>query len=123
MPVTYKENIATKTIELVVNGKVTQQDWDDVAPKFEKFLDAQGTIRLIEIIESLKGFDPILIWEGIKMDIKAIPRISHCAIVSDIGWISPISKAAGAFMPMQLRTFEMAQVDAARAWIAAPDGA
>lgn len=121
MPVTYKEDAAAKTIELVVNGKVTQEDWDNVAPKFSKFLDDHGTIRLIEVIESLKGFDPILIWEGIKFDIKAIPRISHCAIVSDIGWISPISRAAGALMPMQLRTFDLAQVDAARSWIANPE--
>ena len=61
MPVTYKEDAAAKTIELVVNGKVTQEDWDKVAPKFSKFLDDHGTIRLIEVIESLKGFDPILI--------------------------------------------------------------
>jgi len=123
MPVVYKEDAVSKTIELVVNGKVTQQDWEDVVPKFEKFLDQHGTIRLIEIIESLKGFDPVLIWEGIKLDIKVIPKISHCAVVSDIGWISPVSKAAGMFMPTKMRTFDLAQVDDARAWIASPETA
>lgn len=120
MPVTYKESDDTKTVELVVSGKVTQTDWDAVAPRFEKFVEKSGTIRLVEIIESFKGFDPILLWEGIKLDFKVIPHISHCAVVSDISWISPISKAAGAVMPMQLRTFPLAKADEARAWIADP---
>ncbi len=120
MPVTYNASDETKTVELTVSGKVTQSDWDAVAPQFEKFVEKNGTIRLVEIIESFKGFDPSLLWEGIKLDFKVIPHISHCAVVSDISWISPISKAAGAVMSMQLRTFPLAQVDDARAWIANP---
>lgn len=120
MPVTYKQSDDTKIVELTVSGKVTQNDWDTVAPRFEKFVEQNGTIRLIEIIESFKGFDPALLWEGIKLDFKVIPHISHCAVVSDISWISPISKAASALMPMQLRTFPLAKADEARAWIANP---
>lgn len=121
MPVSYSEDPATRSIELTVSGKVTQEDWDRVVPRFETFMEAHGTIRLIEIVESLDGFDPGLIWQGIQFDMKAIPRISHCAVVTDIGWMSPIVKAAGAVMAMQLRTFPLAEANAARDWIREAD--
>ena len=121
MPVTYSEDPATRSIELGVSGRVTQEDWDRVVPRFEAFMEAHGTIRLIEIVESLEGFDRGLIWQGIRFDMKAIPRISHCAVVTDFGWMSPIVKAAGAVMPMQLRTFPLAEVEAARVWLREAD--
>lgn len=121
MPVDYEDFPDTKTIELNVSGRVTQADWDTVAPRFEAFMTAHGTIRLIEVIESLDGFDPGLIWQGIKFDMKAIPRISHCAVVTDIGWMSPIVRAAGAVMPMRLRTFPLSEAGAARAWLREAD--
>jgi len=56
-----------------------------------------------------------------KFDMKNIRHISHCAVVSDVGWFSPMSKAAGAFMSTKLRTFNMDEIDAARAWLKDPD--
>ena len=85
MPVTYSEDPDTGTVVLTVNGRVTQDDWDRIVPQFEAFMNAHGTIRLVEVIENLKGFDPSLLWDGIRFDIKAIPHISHCAIATDIG--------------------------------------
>lgn len=121
MAVLYSENPATKTIEVTVNGTLTQQDFDEILPRFEAFMAAHEKIRLIEVVEDLKGADPMLMWQGMKFDFKAIPHISHCAVVSDIPWMSPMAKAAGAFMPMKVRTFDMAQLDEARAWIATAD--
>ncbi len=121
MPVTYAEDPDTRTVVLTVNGRVTQADWDEITPQFETFMNAHGTIRLVEIIESLKGFDPGLLWDGIRFDIKAIPHISHCAIATDIGWMSPIVRAAGAAMSMQLRIFPLAEAEAAKEWAVTAD--
>ncbi len=116
MPVSYAEDAETRTVLLTVDGRVTQDDWDRIVPRFEAFMNAHGTIRLVEIIESLKGFDPVLLWDGVRFDMKAIPHISHCAIATDIGWMSPIVKAAGKVMSMQMRVFPLAESDAAREW-------
>lgn len=48
-------------------------------------------------------------------------RWTSCAVVSDIGWISPISKAAGAFMSTKLRTFILNDLNKAREWLNNPD--
>ena len=108
-----------KLAELRVDGRVTRADFDRIAPEFEAFVEECGKIRLLEVIESLSGFDPSMVWEGLKLDLKVIPHISHCAVVSDIGWLSPLSKAAGALISTRLRTFSLSDEETARAWLAA----
>ncbi|MEM8956794.1 MAG: STAS/SEC14 domain-containing protein [Pseudomonadota bacterium] len=121
MPTTLKTDAATATATIEVDGRVTKEDFDRLVPEFEAFIDALGTVRLIEIIHNLEGFDAGVVWKGFKLDMKVIPHISHCAVVGDIGWMSPVAKAAGAVISTKLRTFSMDELDAAKAWIADPD--
>lgn len=106
-----------KLAELRVDGAVTREDFDRIAPDFEAFVEACGTIRLLEVIERMGKIDMSMVWDGMKLDLRVIPHISHCAVVSDIGWLSPVSKAAGALMSTKLRTFPMAEESAARTWL------
>lgn len=123
MPATLTTDAATATATIEVEGRVTREDFDRLAPEFEVFVDALGTVKVIEIIHSLEGFDTSLLWQGLKLDMKVIPNISHCAVVGDLGWMSPLAKAAGAMISTKLRTFPMAELDAAKAWIADPEPA
>ena len=117
MTIQYSEDPETRTVELTVADRITHEDYDAVADRLQAFIDTHGTIRLIEVIETLEGFDPAMIWPGIKFDMKNLRHISHVAVVSDIGWIGPVSKAAGAVLTTKLRTFDLADVEAARKWI------
>lgn len=121
MTVNYSEFAENKTIELYVSGKVTKEDFHRVAGQFEAFIQDQGTVKLLEVVENFTGFDPSTLWDGIKFDIKHLKHISHCAVVSDISWMSPFAKAAGAFMSTKLRTFNLSQVEDARVWLNNPD--
>ncbi|WP_158623210.1 STAS/SEC14 domain-containing protein [Pseudorhodobacter sp. E13] len=118
MATSYRTIPETKTFEFTVSGKVTSEDFDALAGPMADFVEKHGKIRLLEIIEDFQGFDPMMLWKGMKFDIKIIPHITHCAVVSDMGWISPLTKAAGAFMATKLRTFDLEELDAARAWLA-----
>lgn len=118
MATSYRTIPETKTFEFTVSGKVTSDDFDALAGPLEDFVEEHGKIKLLEIIEDFQGFDPMMLWKGMKFDIKIIPHITHCAVVSDMGWISPLTKAAGAFMATKLRTFDLDELDAARAWLA-----
>jgi hypothetical protein len=120
MPCHYSENPDQKSVEIVVEGRVTQDDMEAILPKMQAFIDTHGTVKMVEVVKDFGGFDPSVIWPGIQFDIKNLRHISHVAIVSDIGWISPISKAAGAVMSTRLRTFDMAELEDARAWIREP---
>ncbi len=121
MSVRYSEDPDTKSIEITVDGRVTRADWESIVPRFEAFMNAHETIRLIEVVEELDGFDASMVWEGIKFDFKAIPHISHCAVVTDIAWMSPLTRAVGAVMPMKMRVFPLADVQKARDWLSSAD--
>ncbi len=122
MTTIYKEDPEHKIVEFIIDGKVTQEDFNYIAGELDNFIEKHGRIKLLEEIRKLEGFDASMVWEGIKFDIKNlkhIRHISHCAVVSDIGWLSPISKAAGAFISCKIRTFTLDQLDEARAWLQA----
>ncbi|MCF6316464.1 MAG: STAS/SEC14 domain-containing protein [Marinosulfonomonas sp.] len=122
MTLSYIEYPDTKTVEIHVDGKVAREEFDSTLAKMDLFIQNNGTIKLLESVTTFKvGMDMHMLWEGMKFDLKNIRHISHCAVVSDIGWISPMSKAAGAFMSTKLRTFNMDEIDAARAWLKDPD--
>ncbi len=117
MTVTYTEIPEKKRVEFTVGGHISHDDYISVVEPMEKFIEAHGKVQMIEVVESFSGFDPSVLLPGIQFDFKAIPHISHIAIVTDIGWISPISRAVGALLPSRLRVFARDQLDDARAWL------
>jgi len=107
--------------EIRVVGRLTQHDMDEVLPKMEAFIERHGEIRIVETIESFEGFDPSVILDGIKFDYQHLRHVTHAAIVSDIGWIGTLTRAASMIIPVSIRTFSMDEHDAALAWARNPD--
>ncbi|CUX79746.1 MAG: SpoIIAA-like protein [Roseibaca calidilacus] len=118
MTIEYREDDATRTAEVLVRGKITMEDYTAAVEPMQAFIDRHGTVKFIEVIESFSGFDPAVLWPGIKFDWRNISQISHVAVVSDLGWVGPLSKAAGALISSQVRFFQLDELNAARAWIA-----
>lgn len=122
MTLSYIEHPTSKTVEIHINGEISRDEYDTVMAQMDRFIQNHGTVKFLESITTLKiGMDMHMLWEGMKFDLKNIRHISHCAVVSDMGWISPLSKAAGAFMSTKLRTFTMDELEDARAWLKDPD--
>ncbi|MCV2892672.1 STAS/SEC14 domain-containing protein [Lentibacter sp. XHP0401] len=117
MSLVYSEDDSTKTAMITVSGKITKEDYDTVITPIQAFIDKHGSINFIEVVESFAGFEPSVLWPGIKFDITHLKHIDRVAVVSDIGWISPITKAAGYFMSTKLRMFDMDELDEAKDWV------
>lgn len=121
MALGYHEDHEAHIIEIDVAGRVTRADFDAVAPKVEQFANDHGPIRLLEVVRHLDGFEPGLLWDGLKLDFRVVPHITHCAVVGDAAWLSPLTRAASVVMPMRLRSFPMAEMATARAWLQEAD--
>ncbi|SMY08323.1 STAS/SEC14 domain-containing protein [Flavimaricola marinus] len=121
MPVTYVEDPETKTVEFTVDGHISREDYDKIVEPMQKFIDTHGKIKLVEVVKGFTGFDPTVILPGMFFDMRNIMHISHVAVVSDIAWFSPFIQAASAVSPIQMRSFTLAQIDAARRWAADPE--
>ena len=121
MTLSYTECDTSKVAEIIISNHITWTDYEPVVRKMQAFIDRNGTVKLIEIVESFSGFDPSVILPGLQFDWRNIAHISHVAVVSDIGWVAPLSKAAGALLPTKLRTFDLRHLEEARIWIADAD--
>lgn len=117
----YTEHETLPVVELRVVGRVTQHDMDEIIPKLSAFIERHGKIRLVEIIEVFDGFEPSTILDGMRFDYQHLRDVTHAAVVSDIGWIGVLTRAAGMVMPVSLRVFPMSEIDAARDWAANAD--
>ncbi len=117
----YTEDTYNGIVELTIDGKVTQEDFDKCIGPIEDLISARGTIRILEVIKSFTGMDPSALWEGIKFDFLHLKDISHCAVVSDKGWVGPATTAASMFFPCKIRVFPLEEIDEARKWLAEAD--
>ena len=119
----YTEHKTLPVVEILVDGRVTEHDMDQILPKMEVFIEKHGKVRMVEIIERFEGFDPSTILDGIKFDVKHMTDLTHVAVVTDTPWIGFMTRAAAAVVPLTIRVFDLDALDEARAWIAAPEKA
>lgn len=117
MGMQYKEDPEHKLIELVVDGKVTRQEFGNITKKMEAFITKHDRIKVLEDVRKFTGLDPSVIWEGIKFDFYHLKDVSHCAVVSDMGWVGPFARAAGVFISCEIRTFHRDKIEDAREWL------
>ncbi len=117
----YSEHASEPVAEIRVVGRVTQHDMDELLPKLEAFIKRHGSIRLVEIIEKFEGFDPTTVLDGLKFDINHLTDVTHAAVVSDIGWIGVMTRAASMVMPITIRVFTMDELEKAREWARTAD--
>lgn len=117
MALDYVEYPEAATIEITVVGHIDKEDYEAVIGPMQAFIDSHDSVRMIEVVKSFRGFDPSVLLPGIQFDFRNLSRISHVAVVSDIGWFSPVVKAAGALMSTQLRLFHLDELETARDWV------
>ncbi|MGN7438645.1 MAG: STAS/SEC14 domain-containing protein [Alcanivorax sp.] len=118
MTTQYIEHPAIKTIEIVVDGKVTKEEFHEISPKMEAFIEEHGKIKIIEIIKNFAGFDIAVLGEGLMFDMKHLKNFSHCAVICDGGWVGPFTRTIAPFFSVDIRTFAPHEEDVARMWLA-----
>ncbi|WP_198013451.1 STAS/SEC14 domain-containing protein [Thalassoporum mexicanum] len=106
-------------VEVLVDGKVTNADINSILPQMEKFIAQQGTVKMIEIVKDFSGFELSMLGKAIKFDIDHLKDFSHCAVVTDSGWIGPFARAISPFLNIQLKMFKMEQKQEALDWLKA----
>lgn len=104
-------------IEFTVDGRITREEYDAVAAEMEREITAHGKVNVVEIIRGFEGMEPVVWWRDIRWGFGHLTKFARAAVVTDSGWIGPVTKAVGALMPVDIRVFPMADVDAARAWV------
>ncbi len=107
----------TNTVEIIVDGNVTREEFDNIISQLELLIEKHGKIKIIEIIKNLGKIELSAIWEDFKFAPKHLKDLTHVAVVADQQWIEWMSKLANPLIKAEVKTYTLDQVDEARHWI------
>jgi hypothetical protein len=105
-------------VELTVDGRIERADFERVVAEFERLLETHKQLNVVEVIRNFEGIDPSLWWQDVRWSFGHIHRFARAAVVTDSGWIGPVTRAVGALLPSEIRTYPLADIAAARLWAA-----
>lgn len=112
------EDRAQGIIELTVDDEyIDREHFDQLLDTFQSMIDESESIRVIEVVEKFPEFDPALLWDDLKFSYEYLDDITHCAVVSDEGWVGPYARIIGALVSCDIRVFPNNEIEQAREWI------
>lgn len=111
-------------VALRVGGTITSADIEHVWASIDASLDEADQIGLYTEVVDLTGVTLPGLVKDVAMGFKNIGKLKHfarIAVVTDAGWIRTAADIEDKLFPgIEIRTFEMAEDEAAMAWLTAP---
>ena len=106
-----------------VDGDVEREDYDEVlSPALLGAIEAGGGLRTLYVIEKLDEIEPGALWADAKLGwdaaVKNRDAWIRSAIVTDIEWMARAARMFLWMIPGEARVFPMAELEAAKAWVA-----
>jgi hypothetical protein len=105
-------------------GKVEDDDFErTVEPVLRGEMAAGHKIRLLYLLgPGLREYEGDTLAEEMKFAARHPTQYERVAVVSDEDWLRPALRVLSVLVPGQLRAFPVAQVAAAKEWLATTDG-
>jgi hypothetical protein len=112
------------TIGFRVSGEIEREDYTEVlAPELKRALESSGGLRALYVIEHLDEMEPGALWEDVKLDfeigLRHHDQWKRSAIVTDQEWLARAARVFAWMIPGEARIYPLAELDAARRWVAA----
>ncbi len=104
-------------IDIIVDGEITRQDYEALIPVLEGLLARHDKLRAVETVRKIGPIDWSLWWQDLKWVIAHRDALARCAVITDHGWVGPVTRAASALLSGEIRVFPEAKGGEARAWV------
>ena len=103
-------------------GKVTKDDYEQtLVPALERAVRENGEINFLMLFETEVGNFTYGAWmEDAKLSLKHFSKWNKVAIVSDQTMIEKASNLLSFVSPAETKGFTVADIEIAKAWVAAP---
>lgn len=108
-----------KIIGLKAIGRIAEEDYTrTLYPMFNKARSEGEKVKLyMEFGDEFEGYDFGAMWEDSKFGLKFLRTVEKAAIVTDINWLSRMTKFFGSLVPCPVKVFNCGQQEAAKVWI------
>ena len=120
MSITLTENPSGQVLEVRVTDKLTRAEYQQFASRFEALLKPREKINVLFEMVNFHGWDFAVMWDDIKFAASHFTKMERIAMVGDKKWEEWMAKVCKPFTMAQVRYFDAAEIDAARAWLGEP---
>jgi SpoIIAA-like len=113
----YKNNPNNNIIEIIIEGKITEEDFDQVVAQLKVDIAKHGKLRILEELRHFEGIDPQALWKDIRFGFAHLNDFTHAALVADTKWLRTLAEAFNSVLSVKVKAFEPSQIDEARNWL------
>ncbi|GJE26671.1 STAS/SEC14 domain-containing protein [Methylobacterium organophilum] len=114
----YDKKPDSNVAEIVVDGKITDEEMNAAIAKMKADLDAGGKLRLLEDVRAFEGMEPAAFFKDVRFGLALMKGISHVALVTDASWLRILAESFGRLSPAEIKVFDRARIEEARSWLA-----
>jgi len=111
------ENNSGNILELEVSGKFIASDFQTLETTFQRLVKRYGKIRVLFIMRDFHGWEPVALWDEVKVDLKHFSDIERLAMVGDKQWEKFLSVFGRPFTAAEIRYFDKSALPEAREWL------
>jgi hypothetical protein len=116
--ITELSDMPTGVIGFEATGKLSAEDYrDTVLPALERAA-ATGDVRFLIVMRDFGGMSGGALWQDLKVGVEHLRAWKRVALVTDIEWMQHLTDLFGWMTPGATKTFSVADLDAAKAWVA-----
>ena len=116
----YKNNLTNNIVEIIIQGKITEEDLNQVVSQLKVDIVKHGQLRVLEEIRHFEGIDPLALWKDLRFGFAHLNDFTHAALVADVKWMRTLTDVFDRVLSVKVKTFEPSKIEDARNWLANP---
>ncbi len=103
-------------LEFTVDGAVDKEDYQAAVDAVDLLLQSHAQLNVVEVVRNIGWIEPEVWWKDLLFHLAHRNFIHRAAVVSDSGWVGPVTRIFAPLYPAAIRTFGLDQLEHARQW-------
>jgi hypothetical protein len=113
------EDLPQDVLGIEAAGKVRHEDYQNVLIPRAEAMMTKGPVKMLFVFGAeFTGYELEALWDDSRFGVKHWHDFSHIAVVADQAWLRAVVSMFKPFFPCEVRLFSLADLAAAKAWIA-----
>jgi hypothetical protein len=105
------------TVGFKMSGKLHDEDYKKFVPLVDAEIAREGKVNVLAQFHDFHGWDAKALWDDIKFSTTHCTKIKRIALVGDKTWEKWMATVCKPFTLAKVKYFDVAQLDAAKAWL------
>ncbi|MGB5078328.1 MAG: STAS/SEC14 domain-containing protein [Sphingorhabdus sp.] len=103
-------------LEMTVDGTIDKEQYEQAVAAVDELLKTHTRIDAVEIVRDIGWIEAEVWWKDMLFHLTHRNILRRAAVVSDNGWVGPVTRFFAPLYPAAIRSFTMAELDEARRW-------